>query len=199
MKKALILILFLNTFMLYSDDPGLNEYIYMCRNYYQLKIIQDGREYTVTDNSEISLENKEFKIRFITRKYISSDGLWFGGRFSSNLNKALFSNIPECFTPGHSSAMYNDRPCDQLYVDDNDYGFQFIYFENENSFRANPVSELKNRYIELEMPISGIYLYPDDFTMENFNRDIYLVFFYDSNLNDTIENGEILRFTLKFQ
>lgn len=183
-----------------SNDSIFNSMVYL------------QQEETVFSLSEtidtIRLSKKAFTIGVILEANPESE-LYFFGTASTNDQQFKKAEIGfktsdvEYFGPGRSCAMYRNKPCDFIVVNDSNDdgccdGFHYMQYSNDNR-NLDSISFENNEY-ELAWPIEEI-LYNDAMLKveESEPNLVYLTIFIDKNRNDIIDENEIYHTILLFQ
>lgn len=175
-----------------TNDSIYNAKVYILQD-------QDTERFYISDNIDtVKLLKKPFIIGVELETNLSSEIYYFASASTNDLqfNKAkigLKSSDVEYFGPGRSGAMYPDRACDFLMVNNNGCcdGFHYMRYTSPSDRTLNAISVENNKY-ELQWPIAEL-LYAESMRTveESIPNELYITIFIDKNLNNIIDETEI--------
>jgi len=161
------------------------------------KLLKKERGKVKLSSNEISIEfdvrpyNREAKKHYAAKIAVTDNKedliYWKKGEIKSS--NPFFYNLT-----GIASKENNLYDCFYL----TPKGHHYIYFRSDEDKRANVVSKSSNK-IRLKWDVDCFYINNQNIPFSNSKIEkLYIMFFFDNNLNETIEAGEYKIYTLKF-
>lgn len=169
--------------------------------------IQGDSIYVVTAFSDtIELERKPFSIRFFGKRYNPDQRQFYAASIAvlentkdiGHLTVGMSTSKTTYLEPGSGMAAASNGYGDTLLVTAT--GHYYLFYESESEKRVNLISKKAN-ILELEWNISGFDL--SETTDRSFRRmkksTLYFVIFFDRNIDDIIDDGELKVVTVNFK
>ncbi|KQC12749.1 MAG: hypothetical protein APR63_10470 [Desulfuromonas sp. SDB] len=168
----------------------------------ELWLIQGSQQFNIADQDSLVLEKLPFKINFTVDDYNAEQDRWYAARITASLNPDIFNIQPgdhteqtQFFFPGaglaaagiYSSLYLNEHACHYLFYD----------LENPDISRAELI-RVDGKTLQLGWTVDNIQgeIKQD---IENFDSQfVYLIYYYDQDLDNIIDQGEFKRFTIQF-
>lgn len=168
----------------------------------KLWIIQGSQQFNINDQDTLVLEKLPFKFNFTVDDYNAEQDRWYAARITASLNPDIFNIQPgdntqqtQFFFPGaglaaagiYSSLYLNDHACHYVFYD----------LENPDISRAELI-RVDGKTLQLGWTVDNIQgeIKQD---IENFDSQfVYLIYYYDQDLDNIIDHGEFKRFTILF-
>ncbi len=172
-----------------------------------IKILQGNKTYDLINQEEnITLKKEKFSIQFNVKKY-DENNEFNALKIAAVPDENMFNSIEQgticetsIFCPGRSMAGYGDRPFRALAVSEE--AFHYIYYENEDSRRADLLGIRDDGTVDLEWKIDKVTF--ADSELEYKLSDIpvnylYLIAFIDKNMNGITDAGEFTKIKITLQ
>lgn len=176
-------------------------------NLFSLTVVQ-GTSRIEINNSDttISINKEPLTLEFVCHKYDEDHKLFYSAKIAATTDKAEFDKVDIGPLPkdhpffGYATGKSGGRAeeYETMYIDNN--GHHYIIYSSEDEKRATLLKKLDDEYLRLSWTINsftenGTTTPIDSTTIEQ----LYMLYFQDLNLNDTIESGELkkLRIMIK--
>jgi hypothetical protein len=178
-----------------------------CSKKSEISILQDGKEYALSAGAvnRLALAKKPFAIRAKVRAYDEAAGRFYALKAIATENDALFGAVSvgdavgddSPFGPGKGLAI--DARSSSLFVADDAYNYLYYEPANADASPFKPVGEENGAY-RVEALIIGLNEGERRNSVETWDRDtLDLILFYDADLDDAIESGELAKVAIAFR
>ena len=170
----------------------------------QLYLYQDGVESLVKKKS-ISVSKNNFALRFYLKDYSSKSR--YSARLAAFTDKKDLSYLKEgvsildisYFEPGSGMAPDRSGRYESLIFNNN--GHHYLIYEDESSKRVKLLED-QGDYKKVEFEISSLFFYHQrnqSYMTDTDLDEFYLAIFFDRNLNEIIDEGELRKLTVKIR
>ena len=169
--------------------------------------IQGDSVYVVSaERDTIEIDRKPFSIRYFGKRYNAEQRKFYAASIAvlenikdiGHLTVGMSTSKTTYLEPGSGMAAASDGYGDTLLVTAT--GHYYLFYETESEKRVNLISKKAN-ILELEWNISGFDL--SETTNRSFSRmkksTLYFVIFFDRNLDEIIDEGELKVVTVNFK
>lgn len=173
----------------------------------QLSVFQNGSEHPISNLSEtIEIDKKEFSLRFYNKKYDSKNSKFYSAQIAAFTDKSEFDKIRTglsitelpCFEPGSGMAPDLSGKYESLIFKNS--GHNYAPYENSESKRLNLLKESVGGLLKLEFEINALYYNSKDVKMTKIElKEFYIAFLINKNLNGKIDEGELIKLTIKIK
>jgi hypothetical protein len=175
-----------------------------------IQIIQNNKIVNLTDKiNEIKIKKDTFAFRFNSSYYtedkpygycidVFDSNSHFNSTFEGEKTGVKAIDDDGVFAGGKGMALYN-RSCEAFVV--NSDGFHYIFYQDADDYRATLIKDDKGSLI-LECNIKQIYDYSTEETLDLVSckyNELYIMFYYDTNLNSIIDEGELVKLKLMLE
>lgn len=169
--------------------------------------VQGDSIYVVSAESDtIELERKPFSIRFFGKRYNPDQRQFYAASIAvlentkdiGHLTVGMSTSKTTYLEPGSGMAAASNGYGDTLLVTAT--GHYYLFYESESKKRVNLISKKAN-ILELEWNILGFDM--SETTDRSFRRmkksTLYFVIFFDRNIDEIIDEGELKVVTVNFK
>lgn len=173
----------------------------------QLSVFQNGSEHPISNLSEtIEIDKKEFSLRFYNKKYDSKNSKFYSAQIAAFTDKSEFDKIRTglsitelpCFEPGSGMAPDLSGKYESLIFKNS--GHNYAPYENSESKRLNLLKESDGGLLKLEFEINALYYNSKHVKMTKIElKEFYIAFLINKNLNGKIDEGELIKLTIKIK
>lgn len=164
---------------------------------------QSGTELAVSADSLIRVERKPFSFRFYVHPYDQAKSQWHAVMIAATINKHQLDELKtgvrlddtHFFAGGMGMAPHTDGFYKTLFIQD-EY-CHYLYYASEADRRVNLLSKQKD-WLRVEFPVKGLDFNDNTISLAQFKySEIHIAALYNVNMNETIDAGELICFTLK--
>jgi len=171
-----------------------------------VSIYQNGKAYSIgTSRLEtLKLEKTNFQIRAVIRSYNEKTEEFYEIKGLAIENDEIFKKIDvgdaidDASYFGAGRGMAIDPDVNALFVDEN--GFNNLYYDKEND-KTSPMKLIKkfDDTYDVAGNIIGLIKNGNNRSIEQWNgKYLDLILFYDGNLNERIDKGELAKVKIEF-
>lgn len=193
-KKTLSVIFFLISLLSFSQANST------------LKFYQNDKLLPISKNNEISLKKQAFSLTYFYKKYKDEPQAYYALQICFLKNKKELENFKigtlvseiQNFKEGSAFKYEKDGKYDTMVIGTQVHNY--LYYANEKTHSVELLQNLRNDFegrwtvndfIDEETKIDGKLSKLKE-------KVLYMVVFKDENLNEIIDQGELLTYTLKF-
>ncbi len=171
-----------------------------------IKILQGNKTYDLINQEEnITLKKEKFSIQFNVKKY-DENNEFKAIKIAAVPDESIFNSIEQgincetsVFCSGRSMAGYRNKSYPSLVIND---AFHYIYYENEDSRRADLLGIRDDGTVDLEWKIDKVTFADGklDYKLSDIPVNyLYLIAFIDKNMNGITDAGEFTKIKITLQ
>ena len=172
-----------------------------------VKIQQGDSVYAILkDEEELKLRKEKFTVTFNLNKVDDIAEKFYAARLVADIDSEIFNQfeagktfeeIP-ALSSGTSMAGPQNEQYDCIFFDDEAH--HYIFYNNEDEKRATLMGKDENGLLQLSFDIENYCMNNLEVNITNSNFDtIYMVFVFDENLNEVVEEGEYVKLEVGFE
>ncbi len=172
-----------------------------------ITIEQAGNRINITKTyTDLILSKSKFAFEFETFPYNLEANEKYNIKIAATSNKNNLKYFKEgeignnnpFLSPGTGLAGYRDKQYNYMFI--GNAGHHSIFYKDDTFKRAKLIKIDKNGKLRLRWDINSFYINKKETKIEDFNNDfLYIMFFSDENLNNSVEKGEYNILTIKFE
>ncbi|MDY7395524.1 hypothetical protein UMM65_09745 [Aureibaculum sp. 2210JD6-5] len=175
-----------------------------CKSTKGISIVQNKNNVNIAKDMEIvAIDKSPFSFYFKLKKYTENTPEVAKLAAFSNKNDldalqiGLNINQTKCFDKGDALALRPITGYDALFIVD--YGFHALYYDNPEDKSVELLSE-KDGMADVAFHVNRLFTNEKYIEITEYElSEIYVALFIDTNYNETIDEGELTKFTIQFK
>lgn len=207
MQKLLYLSLILFGFIISpSCSPSKNVNKEDSISFHYVSFFQNDVETILKKKTQtIEIEKHPFALRFYNKRYNPEAKEFYAAQVAAfrdksdldQVNVGMLKSDVASFRPGTGMAPGENGKYESLIFDN--AAHHYLVYENTDSKRLDLLDK-SGEFLKLEFKINGFFMNKKEIKMTDTEiEEFYLAILIDRNLNDTIEEGELTKLTIRIK